>query len=170
MLTADSARDALSFQTRNRELFERYEPTRPDDFYTLGHQRMLLRAEYRLALKLQTVRFYVFLKEDPSFIVGTVCLHDIIRLPFSCCEVGYKFDREYHHRGFAREAVRELLRVAFYDVGLHRVFARVVPDNEPSIRLLEDLGFSMEGMEKSSVLICGEWTDHLRYALISPID
>ena len=95
-------------------------------------------------------------------------MHDILRQAYSCCEIGYKFDYEYQHQGYAREAVARALDIAFSALSLHRVFARVVPDNAPSIRLLTALGFVEEGTERSSIKIQGTWTDHVRYSLIAP--
>lgn len=168
ILTPGYLREVLEFQVRNQELFEKYEPERPDNFYTLAHQQAVLKCEYKLALKLQTVRFYVFPKDDSRTIIGTVCLHDITRSAYSCCEIGYKFDLAWQHCGYAREAIARVLDVAYGELSLHRVFARVVPDNQPSIRLLEALGFTEEGLERSSILIQGKWTDHLRFARLGP--
>lgn len=168
ILTPSSLREVLEFQMRNREQFERCEPTRAENFYTLNYQQKVLRCEQKLALSLSTVRFYVFRKEAPSRIIGTVCLHDILRMPYCCCEIGYKFDYAYLHQGYAREAVAKALEIAFYELNLHRVFARVMPENTASIHLLESLHFTPEGIERGCTQIQGVWTDHLRYALLSP--
>lgn len=162
------SQEVLRFQLRNREQFERYEPQRPENFYTTSHQQAVLKCEYKLATKLSTIRFYVFLKGRPHTIIGTVCLHDILRQAYSCCEIGYKFDYEYQHQGYAREAVQKAIDIAFSALSLHRIFARVMPENTASIRLLSDLCFSEEGMERSCIKIRGKWTDHIRYALIAP--
>ena len=168
ILSTTSVRPVLEFQLRNRELFERYEPTRPKEFYTLNYQHTLLKCEQKLALKMSTIRFYVFKNEEESPIIGTVCLHDVKYSPYCCCEIGYKFDHEYHHQGYAREAVAKALDIAFYDLNLHRVFARVLPENAPSIHLLESLGFELEGTERECMKIQGDWKDHLRYTLLTP--
>lgn len=169
LLTPSALRDVLEFQVRNREEFERYEPTRPENFYTLNYQQKLLKCEQKLALSLSTVRFYVFKKDEPSRIIGTVCLHDILRMPYCCCEIGYKFDHAYQHQGYAKESVTKALEIAFHELRLHRVFARVMPENTPSIRLLESLHFTQEGLEHGCTQIQGVWTDHLRYAILSPL-
>lgn len=168
ILTPDHNRSVLAFQIRNRERFERYEPARAENFYTPAHQQAILKCEYKLATKLSTVRFYVFQKDYPNTIIGTVCLHNILRMPYCSCEIGYKFDYAYLHQGYAREAVQKALEIAFFDLGLHRVSAMVVPDNTPSIRLLNALSFTEEGLERSCTQIQGKWTDHLRFSLISP--
>ena len=166
--STDFLRELLDFQIRNRTLFEKYEPALPDNFYTLHYQQSLLKCELKLALKQQTVRFYVFSKEEPRRIIGTVCLHNLMSSPYSCAEVGYKFDIAYQHRGYATEALSKVLVIGFEDLQLHRIFARVMPENTPSIRLLERLGFYSEGLERQSLLIQEKWTDHLRYARIRP--
>lgn len=83
-----------------------------------------------------------FLKEDPSTIIGTVCLHNIIKMPYFTSEVGYKFDASYQHHGYAREALSMALSVGFYGLGLHKIFARCMPENTPSRNLLHATGFS----------------------------
>ena len=90
--------------------------------------------------------------------IGTVCLHDILRMPYSCGEIGYKFDHAFHHQGFAREAVAKVISIAFMELHLHRVFARVMPENTASLRLLEALHFTSEGLERSCLCIQGVWT------------
>ncbi len=39
---------------------KKYEPTAPENYYTLDFQQTLARCELKLALKLSSVRFYVF--------------------------------------------------------------------------------------------------------------
>lgn len=166
ILTPDYLRETLSFQMRNKEIFEEYEPVRPAEFYTLSYQHNLLKCEYQLALKQSTIRFYVFLKEDLHTIIGTVCLHDILRGAYSCCEIGYKFDTAYCHKGYAKEAICRTISIVFDELELHRIFARVSPKNLPSIHLLQSLAFTEEGLERQSLQIHGVWTDHLRFSLL----
>ncbi len=168
ILTPNYYKDVLEFQMKNRDIFEQYEPTRPLDFYSCSYQINLLRCEYKMAQRLTTVRFYVFSRQDPYTIIGTVCLHNITRAAYECCEIGYKFDRDWQHHGYAREAVDKVISIAFYELRLHRVFARVSLDNAASIKLLDSLHFKEEGIEQASILIRGKWTDHMRYALLHP--
>ena len=150
--STDYLREIHDFLYRNRSCFEKYEPTAPENYYTLDFQQTLARCELKLALKLSSVRFYVFLKEDPSTIIGTVCLHNIIKMPYFTSEVGYKFDASYQHHGYAREALSMALSVGFYGLGLHKIFARCMPENTPSRNLLHATGFFEEGIERDSIL------------------
>lgn len=167
VLGPDYSNDVLRFYLRDRELFEKYEAERAPSFYTEEHQRRVLQCEYALTLKLAQVRFYVFLKEDPETIIGTVSLYDISNV-CSRAEIGYKFSSAYHHKGYASEAVEKVIDIAFSDQNLHRVSAHVQPDNTPSIRLLLGLGFEKEGLCREYLCINGVWSDHLQYSLIAP--
>lgn len=167
VLEPEHAADVLQFYIQDRELFERFEADRCPNFYTKEYQRNILHLEYGLCLKLNFVRFYVFLKEDPRTIIGTVSLYDI-STQFARADIGYKFSSSYHHKGYASEAVEKLIDLAFTELRLHRLCARVQPENLPSIRLLEGLGFEKEGICRGYMCMHGEWVDHLQYSLLAP--
>lgn len=167
VLGPDYSSDVLRFYLKDRALFEQYEADRSSNFYTEGHQRTILQLEYSLTLKLSQVRFYVFLKEDPETIIGTVCLYDISN-SYSRADIGYKFSSQYHHKGYATEAVEKLIDIAFSELCLHRLCARVQENNIPSIKLLIGLGFEKEGICRDYLCLNGVWTDHLQYSLIVP--
>ena len=167
VLGPDYSSDVLRFYEKDRELFEQYEADRSPNFYTEPHQRTILQLEYGLTLKLAQVRFYVFLKEDPETIIGTVSLYDISN-SYSRAEIGYKFSSALHHKGYATEAVEKLIDIAFSELHLHRLCARVQENNIPSIKLLIGLGFEKEGICRDYLRLNGVWTNHLQYSLIAP--
>lgn len=167
VLTPDYAPDVCKFVSKNRLQFEKYEPFLPANYYTPEHQRTILNCELKLALQTKNIRYYVFLKENPEQIIGTVALHNIATAAYSACEIGYKFDADYQHQGYAREAVAMAVSVAFAALGLHRVYARVMPENTASINLLKSLLFTEEGLERECIKIQGKWQDHLRFALLN---
>ncbi len=166
---AANSQQVLDFYMRDKELFERFEPDRVPQFYTAAYQKNVLRCEYNLAVKASNIRFYVYLKGYPGVIIGTVCFHNITPRLYSCCEVGYKFSSLFQHQGYAAEAVTKGIEIMFSELQLHRIMAWVLPDNEPSIRLLESLNFKLEGISREYLYMHGQWTDHAQYSLISPI-
>ena len=163
----DYAEDVLQFYLDDKLLFEKYVMDRSPNFYTQTHQQNILQAEYGLALKLQQIRFYVFLKENPSQLIGTVCLYQVSNL-YSHAELGYKFSSKFHHKGYASEAVEKLIDMAFMELNLHRITAHVQEENLPSIRLLENLGFEKEGICRDYLYLHGSWKDHIQYSLLHP--
>ena len=167
VLGPDYSYDVLRFYEKDKNLFEKYEADRSENFYTEAHQRTILQLEYGLTLKMAQVRFYVFRKEDPATILGTVCLYDISRT-YAKADLGYKFASEFHHKGYASEAVEKILDIAFTELNLHRICAHVQEENTPSIRLLTNFGFEKEGICRDYLCIQGNWTNHLQYSLIAP--
>jgi len=69
-------------------------------------------------------------------------------------ELGYMLRREYWGGGIAAEAVSRVIDQIFAE-GQRRVFADTDPDNVESRRLLERLGFRLEGVLR------GEWETHI---------
>lgn len=61
-------------------------------------------------------------------------------------DMGYAFLPEFCGSGYAREAATAVLHHAHQVLGLNRVVAIVNPQNQPSIRLLEKIGFRYEKM------------------------
>lgn len=165
---ASKAEAVLAFYKKNATLFDRFEPTRPDHFYTLEYQKASLAYEYSEIIKGKALRYYVYLKENPSVIIGSVNFAKIEHGPFSRASIGYKFDSNYHGNGYALEACQAAIPILFSNYHIHRIEARVSLDNLPSIRLLEKLDFVYEGIEYQSVEINGIFKDHHRYSLLCP--
>lgn len=57
---------------------------------------------------------------------------------------------------YARESCEALIQMAF-SKGIHRIYAECDPDNAPSWRLLESLGFRKEAHYRKNVYF---WKDH----------
>jgi RimJ/RimL family protein N-acetyltransferase len=83
-------------------------------------------------------------------------------------ELGWCLDPKYEGNGYATEAVTELVRICFEDLGLRRVTANCFADNEPSWRLMERLGMRRELHTVSESLHrSGDWLDGFGYALLA---
>ncbi|MFV2144070.1 MULTISPECIES: GNAT family N-acetyltransferase [Isoptericola] len=81
-------------------------------------------------------------------------------------EVGWAFNPAFGGRGFATEALRSLLGVAFDRYRMHRVVAQLDARNEPSARLCARVGMQREGHLRADWWSKGEWTDTLVYGLL----
>lgn len=167
ILQEDAADKVLEFYQQNKEIFERYEIDRADNFYTKEYQAALLRMEYNLMVRMQAVRFWVFEKARPDRIIGTFSFHNIRYLAYQDCELGYKFHQEVWGRGYARESIERGIAIMFKEAGLHRMEALVMPENERSKCLLQSLGFVREGVKRQNVRLRGIWYDHEVYSLLN---
>ena len=82
--------------------------------------------------------------------------------------LGWTMHPDVGGRGLATEAVRELVRHAFDDVGLRRVIAECFADNEPSWRLMERIGMRREAHHvRDSLHRDLGWQDEYVYALLA---
>lgn len=162
----DYAAALLTFMTENRDFFAPYEPLRQPVFYTGEFQAQVLRSEFQATLRGTYFRYYLFLKDAPTRIIGTVSFSGIARTDDKSCRVGYKLDRYHTGKGYATEALHTLLPELHDTLHIHRVEADILLENQPSLRLIERLGFTYEGVALSAHEICGSWRDHLRYSYI----
>lgn len=164
----DKAADkVLKFYNENRMYFDPFEPTRPEAFYTLEYQQASAQYEYNETMKGHALRYYLYLRNDPSVLVGSVNFFRIRPIPFSSASIGYKLHHDFWGMGFATESCQAAIQVMFSDYNTHRIEAKVSPDNVRSIHVLERLGFTYEGIEYKSVQVDGEFKDHLRYSLLN---
>ncbi len=166
ILNGTYAAQCLRFYQDDRELFERYEALRPDNFYTESYHRYLMNYEYNRILRGDLMRYYFFPKDDVDRMIGTVSLRNIVHGAYDKCEIGYKISSDYQGQGYAHEGIGRVLQIAFEELELRRIEAYCMPDNAPSIHLLESLDFLLEGRLRKYVQINGQYEDHLIYSLL----
>src|SRR3974390_2016501 len=81
-------------------------------------------------------------------------------------EVGWVLHPDHSGRGYATEAAHAVLHLAFDELGLHRVVARVDVRNDPSLRLAARLGLRREAHLVANEWFKGEWSDEIDFALL----
>ena len=81
-------------------------------------------------------------------------------------EIGYTLAREHQGKGYASEAVSTLLDYTFGPLGLHRVYALVICENQRSVSLLERLGMRREAHHIQHYWHKGAWVDEYQYAIL----
>jgi ribosomal-protein-alanine N-acetyltransferase len=100
-------------------------------------------------------------------LLGTVTLFSLDPVQ-GRAEIGYSLDPKFQGQGMASEALRLALGHAFDTLRLRRVEADVDPRNVPSCRLLERLGFRLEGLLRARWRVAGEICDSALYGLLAP--
>lgn len=81
-------------------------------------------------------------------------------------EIGYIVHPDHAGHGFATEGGREMLRLAFEELHLHRVIGRLEARNTASARVLEKLGMRLEAHLIENEYFKGEWQSELLYAIL----
>jgi RimJ/RimL family protein N-acetyltransferase len=82
-------------------------------------------------------------------------------------ELGYVFSPDHAGKGYATEASHALLHLAFDDLGLRRMIARLDARNDASARVLLRLGMRQEAHLIENELFKGEWGDELDFAILA---
>ncbi|WP_068502295.1 GNAT family N-acetyltransferase [Paenibacillus kribbensis] len=75
-------------------------------------------------------------------------------------------DMEYRGKGYGAEAVRLILRYAFYELNLNRVGLDVIEYNNQAIRTYEKAGFQLEGRVRAAVLRDGNSYDRIMMGIL----
>jgi ribosomal-protein-alanine N-acetyltransferase len=100
-------------------------------------------------------------------LVGHLNLGNIVRRAFGSAYAGYWVDARVAGRGVIPTALALAVDHAFGAGGLHRIEVNIRPENVPSRRVVEKLGFREEAYHQRYMHIDGGWRDHLGYALTS---
>ena len=85
---------------------------------------------------------------------------------FRCAEIGYELHPDCWGRGLMGEALRAMLAYGFEQLGLHRIEANPLAGNDASQKLLEKLGFKLEGTLRQRHFFRGAFLDQLYYGLL----
>ena len=75
--------------------------------------------------------------------------------------------KDYWGQGYGTDAVRTMLRLAFAEMNLHRVYLQVDDDNERGIHCYEKCGFKREGRMRDCVFREGRYHSQLLMSVLS---
>lgn len=93
--------------------------------------------------------------------IGNIGLHEI-DWKNRHAELGIVIgEKAYWGQGYGTDAIRTLLRLAFEEMNLHRVYLVVDEDNLRAIRCYEKCGFREEGRLREAVFREGQYHDQL---------
>jgi ribosomal-protein-alanine N-acetyltransferase len=162
-LLISDAPELLELRLRNTDFLRSWEPRRPEPGYTLEAQEAQLRYMVESAALDRSYHFGLFMLDETM--VGTITLSNVARGAWQNATVGYFVDEAHNGKGFATEAIGLVVRLAFSEIGLHRVQAGVMPRNPASMRALEKAGFRREGVSPHYLQIAGVWEDHVMFAI-----
>ena len=107
--------------------------------------------------------FAVTVGDLPVGSIGAVLREDVERCS---AEVGYWLGEAYWGRGIATRALVAFTRFAFAAYGVERLFAVPLAANTASCRVLEKVGYRLEGRMRRSAVKDGVVQDQLLYAIV----
>jgi ribosomal-protein-alanine N-acetyltransferase len=150
---------------QSREFLAPWEPTWALDELSRGAFRRRIRRYQREIRNDLAYPFFLFRKHD-NLLLGGCTLSNVRRGVTQSAALGYWIGEPYARHGHMRAALSAILPFVFQVLGLHRLEAACIPENEASRALLLKLGFREEGRARRYLQINGEWRDHVLFALL----
>ena len=98
-------------------------------------------------------------------LIGQVSVSSVQYGAARTASIGYWIDHQHAGFGLMPEACALVIDHCFDDLQLHRLEINIRPENAPSLRVVEKLGFRDEGVRKAYLHIDGAWRDHRTFAL-----
>jgi RimJ/RimL family protein N-acetyltransferase len=83
------------------------------------------------------------------------------------CMIGFEILACYQRRGYGTDAVETLLDYLFFDLKLNRIGAEVYEFNTASRKVLENLGFVLEGTLSKWLFRGGKYWDKLLFGILA---
>lgn len=96
--------------------------------------------------------------------MGMVGLHPLEQP--NVMEIGLSLHPDFHGNGYGTESAKLMVEHGFNELGLHRIKARAMENNEGSNRIWEKLGFEKEGTLREDMYHEGEYHDTNVYGLL----
>jgi ribosomal-protein-alanine N-acetyltransferase len=149
----------------NRAFLAPWEPLRDEDYFTEAGQRADI--EHALAQHEQGNALPCVIVDQTGAVVGRITLNGIVRGAFQSCSVGYWLSADAGGHGLATAALRDIMAVAFGELGLHRIQAETLLDNVASQRVLERNGFARIGLAPTYLKVAGRWQDCILYQVVN---
>jgi len=106
-----------------------------------------------------------FVIEYQGELAGQLNVSSITYGSLSSATIGYWVSERFAGKGLTPTAVALATDYCFFTIGLHRMEICIRPENEPSLRVTEKLGFRYEGLRRRYIHINGDWRDHFCFAL-----
>ena len=150
---------------QSRAFLAPWEPTWLSDDLTRAAFRRRLRRQGEDIAADESFAFLIF-DSTSDELLGGLTLGGIRRGVAQAATLGYWMGAPHAGKGRMTRAVAAVARFGFDSLRLHRIEAACIPDNAPSIALLERNGFQREGFARAYLKIDDAWRDHILLALL----
>lgn len=153
----------LALRAVNARWLERWEASSPVPIEgpapTFGEFVRLLSAQARQGAALP------FAVDVRGALAGQLTVSSIVYGSLRSASIGYWVSQHVAGQGVIPTSVALATDHCFAALGLHRVEVNIRPENAPSLRVVQKLGFRDEGLRERYLHINGEWCDHRTFAL-----
>ena len=122
-------------------------------------------ADYLARIGKEAFRCFYVCRVGDGKLVGVINVSQIYMGHFRSAYLGYYVFAPYRRDGYMTEGLSLALKEAFGKLKLHRLEANIRPQNALSKKLVQRLGFRLEGYSPRYLKVDGRWRDHERWAI-----
>ena len=134
-----------------------------DSFTSVGQAVDLIASQSARFARGEAVRWGIT-QQSTDVVIGTVGL--VVEEANATGGLGYDLARPYWRLGIMSEALAIIIRFSFRTINLNRLQALVVPGNIASLKLLEKLDFTEEGLLRQHAYFKGRYQDLISLSLL----
>jgi ribosomal-protein-alanine N-acetyltransferase len=91
--------------------------------------------------------YWTLARKSDNYMIGAIGLY--INNQHLRAEICYDLSRQYWNQGIMTKALQRIMQFCFNNIGINRIEAITLKDNNASIAILEKLGFRHEGCMKN---------------------
>ena len=153
-------------RTASRDFLVPWEPAWASDAHSRAAYRRRLRRQQRDANDDVSYAYFLIRRADDA-LMGGITLSNVQRGVAQSCSVGYWIGEPFAGGGYMTEGLICVLKHCFSSLGMHRIEAACMPNNDASQALLKRCGFRREGYARKYLKINGAWCDHLLFTIIA---
>lgn len=102
--------------------------------------------------------------KEENDVIGAICVG--FNRKFDHGELAYWVGKKYKNNGYCTEAAKGIVKYAFEELKLNRIYARYLGKNPASGKVMEKLGMKYEGILRQHVKKSGQYEDLVYYGLL----
>jgi len=110
-------------------------------------------------------KFTFSIENNDKQFVGIISI-GIIKRHYKNAEIWYKVNPQFWGKGYATEAVKEIIKFGFETLLLHRIEAGCATGNVASYKVLEKAGMYREAHTRKLLPLKSGWSDNYGYAIL----
>lgn len=158
----------IKYFNDNKTYLTPFYPRWSDGFFTEEYWQYQVESNFLEFINDHSLKLFIYIRNKPTQIIGTVNFSNFIRGVAHFCYVGYSLAETAQNKGYMTEALKAATDYVFQELNFHRIMANYMPHNRRSGNVLKRLGFVVEGYARDYLMINGKWEDHILTSLTNP--
>lgn len=102
--------------------------------------------------------------KEEKYLIGSISIG--FNKKFDHGELAYWIGQKYSNNGYCTEAAKGIVKYAFEEMNLNRIYARYLGKNPASGKVMKKIGMKYEGVLRQHVKKWGEYEDLVHYGLL----